>query len=72
MSARLLGDGSTVHGFRAAFSIWAREQTDYSPEIVEASLPTQSDKVVAAYARTTFFDRRRTLMQEWATFCIGG
>ena len=67
------GDGSTVHGFRAAFSTWAREQTDYSPEIVEASLAhTQSDKVVAAYARTTFLDRRRTLMQEWATFCMSG
>ena len=67
-----LGDGSTVHGFRAAFSTWAREQTDYSPEFVEASLAhTQSDKVVAAYARTTYLDRRRTLMQEWATFCMG-
>lgn len=30
------------------------------------------NKVVAAYARTTFLDRRRTLMQEWATFCMGG
>ena len=66
-------DGATVHGFRAAFSTWAREQTDYSPEIVEASLAhTQSDKVVAAYARTTFLDRRRELMQEWTTFCMGG
>jgi len=65
-------DGATVHGFRASFSTWAREQTDYSPEIVEASLAhTQSDKVVAAYARTTFLDRRRDLMQEWATFCMG-
>lgn len=66
-------DGATVHGFRAAFSTWAREQTDYSAEIVEASLAhTQSDKVVAAYARTTFLDRRRELMQEWTTFCMGG
>jgi integrase len=56
-------DGATVHGFRAAFSTWAREQTDYSAEIIEASLvQTQSDKVVAAYTRTTFLDRRRDLM----------
>jgi integrase len=69
----LRDDGATVHGFRAAFSTWAREQTDYSPEIVEASLAhTQSDKVVAAYARTTFLDRRRDLMQQWAAFCMGG
>jgi integrase len=66
-------DGATVHGFRAAFSTWAREQTDYSPEVVEACLAhTQSDKVVAAYARTTFVDRRRELMKEWARFCMGG
>jgi integrase len=65
-------DGATVHGFRAAFSTWAREQTDYSPEVVEACLAhTQSDKVVAAYARTTFVDRRRELMQHWAAFCMG-
>jgi integrase len=66
-------DGVTVHGFRAAFPTWARERTDYSPEIVEASLAhTQSDKIVAAYARKSFLDRRRALMQEWATFCMGG
>lgn len=66
-------DGATVHGFRASFSTWAREQTDFSPEIIEAALAhTQSDKVVAAYARTTFLDRRRELMQVWARFCTGG
>lgn len=44
-------DGATVHGLRASFSTWAREQTDFSPEIIEAALAhTQSDKVVAAYA----------------------
>jgi integrase len=65
-------DGATVHGFRASFSTWAREQTDYSAEIIEASLAhTQSDKVVAAYARTTFLDRRRELMADWAAFCMG-
>lgn len=66
-------DGATVHGFRASFSTWAREQTDFSPEIIEAALAhTQTDKVVAAYARTTFLDRRRELMQVWAGFCMGG
>ena len=66
-------DGATVHGFRASFSTWAREQTDFSPEIIEAALAhTQSDKVVAAYARTTFLDRRRELMQVWAGFCMDG
>lgn len=45
----------------------------FSPEIIEVALThTQSDKVAAAYARTTFLDRRRNLMQEWAIFCMGG
>ncbi len=66
-------DGATVHGFRSAFSTWAREQTDYSPEVIEAALAhKQADKVVAAYARTTYLDRRRELMEGWGRFCIGG
>jgi len=66
-------DGATVHGFRSSFSTWAREQTDYSPEIIEAALAhQQADKVVAAYARTTYLDRRRELMEAWGRFCMGG
>ncbi|MBX3582904.1 MAG: integrase arm-type DNA-binding domain-containing protein [Rhizobiaceae bacterium] len=69
----LRDDGATVHGFRAAFSTWAREQTDYAHEIVEAALAhTQSNQVVAAYARTTYLDRRRELLAEWVRYCSGG
>lgn len=65
-------DGATVHGFRAAFSTWAREQTDFNHEIVEAALAhTQSNQVIAAYARTTYLDRRRELLAEWARHCAG-
>ena len=65
-------DGATVHGFRSSFSTWAREQTDYSPEIIEAALAhQQADKVVAAYARTTYLERRRELMEAWGRFCLG-
>lgn len=68
----LRDDGATVHGFRATFSTWAREQTDYSPEVIEAALAhTQSNKVIAAYARTTYFERRRDLLAEWGAFCQG-
>lgn len=57
--------------FRAAFLAWAREHTDYAHEIVEAALAhTQSNAVIAAYARTTYLDRRRELLAEWARFCI--
>jgi len=62
-------DGVTVHGFRSAFSTWAREQTDYPREIVEACLAHASgDAVEMAYLRTDFIDKRRALMEEWGAF----
>jgi integrase len=66
----LRNDGVTVHGFRSAFSTWAREQTDYPREIVEACLAHASgDAVELAYRRTDFLDKRRELMGAWAGFC---
>jgi integrase len=59
----------TGHGFRATFRVWSAEQTNFPSEVAEAALAhTVSDKVIAAYVRTTFFDRRRKLMQAWAQF----
>lgn len=67
------GTKETAHGFRSSFSTWAREQTDYPREIVESCLAHVSgDAVELAYRRTTFFDKRRDLMQAWATFCATG
>jgi integrase len=66
----LRGQGETIHGFRSAFSTWAREKTDYPREIVEACLAHASgDAVELAYRRTNFLDKRRELIQAWATFC---
>jgi integrase len=68
----LRGNGYTVHGFRSAFSTWAREQTDYPREIVESCLAHASgDAVELAYRRTDFLDKRRDLMTAWARFCVG-
>jgi len=67
----LRGSGITVHGFRSAFSTWAREQTDYPREIVEACLAHASgDAVELAYRRTDFLDKRKELMEQWAKFCV--
>lgn len=63
--------GKTVYGFRATLSTWAREQTDYLAEVIEAALNhRQPDKVVAAYARTTYFDKRRDLFQDYADYAF--
>ena len=68
----LRGEGYTVHGFRSAFSTWARECTDFPREIVEACLAHASgDAVELAYRRTDFLDKRRELMEQWAGFCRG-
>ena len=68
---RAMGRGDlSVHGFRSTFRTWAAEQTNYRGEVAEAALAhTQPSAVVAAYNRTTYFDRRRQLMDEWAVFC---
>jgi integrase len=67
---RLAGCTATTHGFRSSFSTWVAEQTNYAPAIVEAALAHAiKDKVEGAYKRTTFFDKRRRLMEAWARFC---
>jgi integrase len=67
----LRGEVYTVHGFGSAFSTWAREQTDYPREIVEACLAHASgDAVELAYRRTDSLDKRRALMETWERFCL--
>jgi integrase len=60
----------TVHGYRATFKTWASERTSFQNEIVEAALAhVVGDKVEQAYRRGDMFEKRRRLMQQWATFC---
>ena len=57
------------HGFRSTFRDWAAEQTNYPDEIRRAaSGHTVGDSVKKAYQRTDLLEKRRKLMQEWATF----
>ena len=54
------GIEAVPHGFRSSFRDWAAEETNHPREVVEAALAhTVKDKVEAAYARSTLFDRRR-------------
>jgi integrase len=60
----------TAHGFRATFKTWASERTGFQNEIVEASLAhVIGSKVEQAYRRGDMFEKRRRLMDAWATFC---
>lgn len=61
----------TVHGHRSAFRDWAGETTDHPPHVCEHALAHRlQDAVVAAYLRSDFFERRRTLMADWAAYCL--
>jgi integrase len=58
----------TSHGFRSSFRDWAAER-GYQDAVAEAALAhSVPDAVVAAYRRTTFFEMRKKMMDDWATF----
>ena len=57
------------HGFRSSFRDWAAECTDTPPEVCELALAhVNNDRTEAAYRRSDLFERRRTLMQQWADY----
>ncbi len=67
-----LADRATVHGFRSSFKNWTLEQTDTPWAVSEAALAhVLGNATEQAYARSDLFDRRRTLMQQWADY-LGG
>ncbi len=70
---KVLRDGGhavvTAHGFRSSFRDWAAECTSIQGEVVEAALAhTVANKVEAAYRRTNYLEKRRALMDSWASF----
>lgn len=61
--------GITVHGFRSSFTDWAAERTRFAKEVADKALAHKlPNKVEAAYRRTDFFDKRRSLMARWAEY----
>ena len=59
-----------VHGFRSTFRDWAAEQTSYPREVAEMALAHAiGDKVEAAYRRGDLFEKRTSLMADWAMHC---
>ncbi len=59
----------TVHGFRSTFRDWCAETgkpTDLAEGALAHAIPS---KTIAAYRREDLLERRRRLMEQWATFC---
>ena len=68
---RELGIEAVPHGFRSSFRDWAAEMTDHPREVIEAALAhVVRNKVEAAYRRTDLFERRRRLMEDWASYVV--
>ncbi|MEL6949817.1 MAG: integrase arm-type DNA-binding domain-containing protein [Pseudomonadota bacterium] len=69
MVLRRMNRTETPHGFRATFRNWSAEKTNVPREVCEAALAhANPNKTEAAYLRTTVFDKRRRLMEDWARF----
>jgi integrase len=60
----------TVHGFRSSFRDWAGELTAFPREVAEAALAHRTgNEVEQSYRRGDALEKRRQLMNAWATFC---
>ncbi|QVQ38421.1 integrase arm-type DNA-binding domain-containing protein [Pseudochrobactrum algeriensis] len=66
------GEGFTVHGFRSAFRDWVGNETSFPREIAEAALAHEiGNAVERAYRRGDALEKRRYLMDAWASY-LGG
>ena len=64
-----LGYPVDIHGFRTSFRTWVQEQTNTAHEVAERALAHKiKDKSEAAYARSDLFEKRRKLMDSWASY----
>ncbi len=67
---RMKVDDATVHGFRSSFRDWAGNVSSFPREIVKTALShVIGDKAEQAYRRSDALDKRRKLMEAWATYC---
>jgi integrase len=61
---------ATVHGLRSTFMDWGMDH-EYSFEALDKCLAHKlTDKVAAAYARTSLVNLRRPIMEAWGNFLI--
>ena len=62
----------TVHGLRSTFRDWVADTTSHQPDVAEAALAHALGAAVrVAYQRGDLFEKRRVLMEDWASFCSG-
>ena len=70
MLLRRMQCDATAHGFRSSFSDWASEVSNFSGETREACLAhTIANKAEAAYRRGDQLEKRRLMLEAWASWC---
>jgi integrase len=63
----------TVHGFRSSFRDWAGNETPFPRDLIETALAhIVGDETEQAYRRSDALEKRRQLMEAWATYCEPG
>ena len=68
---RRMNVGATVHGMRSSARSWMADN-GVEFELAEACLAhTVGNAVVQAYQRSSMLERRRPVMQSWASFVTG-
>jgi integrase len=70
LAQELSGGATTVHGLRSSFRDWAGEQTSFAREIIELTLAhVVGGDTELAYRRGDMLEKRRPLMEAWASYC---
>lgn len=65
------GMDARPHGFRSTFRDWIAETTNTPFDVAETSLGhTVGGSVERAYRRTDFLEKRRILMERWASWLM--
>lgn len=63
------GQAVTTHGCRSTFKDWASERTNFPRDVSEMALAHAiGDKVEEAYRRGELLEKRKALMQAWASY----
>jgi integrase len=61
---------ATVHGFRSSFRDWAGNVSNFPREVTETALAhVIGDKAEQGYRRSDALEKRRKLMEAWASYC---
>lgn len=67
---RMKVENATVHGFRSSFRDWAGNETPFPRDLAETALShVIGDKAEQAYRRGDALEKRRALMEAWASYC---